>query len=74
MGVTVTRKGIVVVCTVCGFTKKPIGRSAPFNAYYCEDECPGYRQEPRPGSLWPGETSDEFGYPVGPDGTMEVGA
>ena len=33
-------------------------------------DCPGYRQAPYPGSLWPNETSDDFGYPVGADGTV----
>jgi len=63
------RVGIIVTCAVCGFQKKPIGRDAPFNAYYCEDGCPGYRAEPYPGSLWPGETEAQFGYPIGNDGT-----
>jgi hypothetical protein len=44
-------------CAVCGMRKKPRGRSAPLEAAngYCDDDCPGYRQEPRPGHLWPGE-------------------
>ena len=66
------RVGIVVRCVRCGHTKKPIGRDAPLNTYYCDDDCLGYRSEPRPGSLWPGERSDEFGYPVGTDGTVEI--
>ena len=65
------RVGIAVECTVCGQRKAPIGRSVPLAMYLCDRDCPGYRQEPYPGSLWPGETSDEFGYPVGPDGTVE---
>lgn len=60
--------GIKVTCAVCGHMKKPIGRDAPMSAYYCDDECAGYRQPPYPGSLWPGETDDQFGYPVGNDG------
>lgn len=68
------RVGVIVTCAVCHNMKKPIGRSAPFEAYYCEDECPGYRQQPYPGSLWPGERASEFGYPVGDDGTKPVEA
>lgn len=67
---TPTRIGIRVVCATCGRTKTPIGRSSPLTASYCNDECSGYRQPPFPGSLWPGETSEEFGYPVGDDGTV----
>ena len=54
--------GVAVTCTTCGRTKKPWGRSAPLMASYCEHECPGYRQDPQPGDLWPGETREEFGY------------
>lgn len=44
-------------CAVCGLTKKPIGRDAPMEMAngICDDDCPGYRQEPRAGHLWPGE-------------------
>ena len=65
------RVGIAVTCTVCGQRKAPIGRSVPLEMYLCDRDCPGYRQAPSPGSLWLGETSDEFGYPVGADGTVE---
>lgn len=65
------RIGVAVYCTVCGNMKKPIGRSAPLEASYCEYECQGYRQWPFAGSLWPDETAEEFGYPVGKDGTIE---
>ena len=65
------RVGIVVECAGCGQRKAPIGRSVPLAMYLCDCDCPGYRQDPYPGSLWPGETSDEFGYPVGTDGTVE---
>lgn len=41
-------------CEICGRTKKPIGRDV-IKADYCNDECEGYRQEPTPGHLWPGE-------------------
>lgn len=66
------REGVLVTCAVCGDMKKPIGRSGPLGASYCNDDCAGYRQPPYPGSLWPGETEEQFGYPVGPDGTKEV--
>jgi hypothetical protein len=46
------------LCEVCHKTKKPIGRDAPVETYYCDEECPGYRQEPKPGHLWPGELAD----------------
>lgn len=49
-----------VTCIVCGLRKKPIGRSAPLEManFLCDHECPGYRQEPHPGYLWPGETEE----------------
>ena len=65
------RVGVIVRCVVCGGMKKPIGRSGPLEASYCTDECPGYRQAPYVGSLWPNETSEEFGYTLGSyDGTV----
>lgn len=67
-----TRMGIPVKCAVCGQTKKPVGRSAPMGWSSCDDECKGYRQPPYPGSLWPGETEDDFGYPIGDAGTKRV--
>ena len=56
--------GVDVDCAVCGMRKKPIGRSAPLEMAnsMCDDDCPGYRQDPYPGQLWPGETREEFGY------------
>lgn len=63
--------GITVRCDVCGRAKKPIGRSAPVMASYCDDDCRGYRAEPKPGSLWPNETEAEFGFKVGPEATEE---
>ena len=68
-----TRMGIPVKCAVCGQTKKPVGRSAPmYGPSGCDDRCKGYRQPPYPGSLWPGETEDDFGYPIGDAGTKRV--
>jgi hypothetical protein len=65
--------GIRVTCAVCGLTKKPIGRSAPLACAggLCDYECPGYRAEPYVGSLWPGESAEDFGYPIGTDGTVD---
>jgi hypothetical protein len=61
--------GVVVKCTVCGRMKTPIGRSAPLSTSMCDYDCPAYRQEPRSGSLWPGESEADFGYPVSNVGT-----
>jgi hypothetical protein len=63
--------GIAVTCVVCGLRKKPVGRSAPLEMALCDHECPGYRQEPLAGVLWPGETEQDFGYPVGSVGWQE---
>ncbi len=61
--------GMAVRCAVCGHTKAPVGRSVPAEIYRCDSECEGYRRPPYPGSLWPGETEADFGYPVSDDGT-----
>ena len=66
------RVGVVVHCAECGRMKKPIGRSAPLGASQCDDDCSGYGQRPYPGSLWPGESEADFGYPVGNNGTTEA--
>lgn len=63
--------GIAVRCVVCGNVKKPIGRSAPIMTAYCDADCRGYHTAPMPGSLWPNETEEEFGYSVGADATEE---
>ncbi len=44
-------------CTTCGLPKKPIGRDAPLALAngLCDHECPGYREDPQPGHLWPEE-------------------
>ena len=67
------RRGLLVHCVVCGQMKRPIGRSGPLSVSYCNEECSGYRQPPYVGSLWPGETAEEFGYPVSEDGTEPMG-
>lgn len=66
--------GVVVRCAVCGGVKKPIGRSASLGTSHCDDECPGYRLAPFVGSLWPGETDEDFGYPCSDEGTEPVAA
>lgn len=66
------RIGIEVRCALCGHAKKPHGRSAPLSDYYCDDECPGYDAEPKPGCLWPGETEADFGYQICSHATREV--
>ncbi len=66
------RVGIQVTCTHCNRTKQPHGRSAPQGASYCSDECKGYQDEPRPGCLWWGETSADFGYPHCEHATKEI--
>lgn len=66
--------GIAVVCPKCHRTKAPMGRSLPhevYNSYCNRDECPFYWDAPRAGSLFPGESEQDFGYPVGSDGTRE---
>ena len=66
------RVGINVTCVKCRRMKNPIGRSGPMTASYCDHECVGYREPPYVGSLWPGESEADFGYPIGNDGTIEV--
>lgn len=59
------KTGVAVYCTVCGLRKKPHGRSAPdaMANGLCDQDCEGYRLDPQPGCLWPGETEQEFGFP-----------
>lgn len=68
------KTGIAGYCAYCGLRKKPIGRSAPMAManYLCDFGCQGYHQDPLPGSLWPGETEEEFGFPVGTDGVVDL--
>ena len=68
------RVGVSVICVVCGRTKCPRGRSQPLSAhYYCDTDCSGWIEEPKVGDLWPGETEEDFGYPVSANGTREHG-
>jgi len=67
-----TKRGIRVTCAVCGQMKQPRGRSGPLGAHYCDWDCSGYTQDPQVGSLWPGETDEDFGYPCSDVGTEPV--
>jgi hypothetical protein len=67
------RIGVSVTCVVCGWGKQPMGRSAPLGWAGCrQDDCAGYRMQPYPGSLWPGESEADFGYHVGAQGTTDA--
>lgn len=46
-------------CARCGHRKQPIGRSIPLGAFYCDRDCSGYNEEPKPGHFWP-EERDEY--------------
>lgn len=63
--------GISVECVECHRRKKPVGRSAPLEMAngLCDLDCDGYGRPPFAGSLWPGESEKEFGYPVADEGT-----
>lgn len=65
--------GIRVTCGICGRTKQPHGRSAPMASSYCDSDCEGYNENPRPGCLWPGETDEDFEYPCCDAATRPVG-
>lgn len=67
-----TKRGVRAWCTTCSNPKQPVGRSAPLEASYCTRECSGYDKEPRVGSLWPGETDADFGYPCSDVGTEPI--
>ena len=63
--------GVRVDCLRCGRMKQPWGRSVPYasvGAYCYHDSCSGWDEEPLPGSLFPGESEHEFGYPCGLNG------
>lgn len=47
--------GCTPICRVCQRIKKPVWRRAPTEWDGCDDECSGYRDEPTPCDLWPGE-------------------
>jgi hypothetical protein len=56
--------GYRATCVVCGYRKKPVGRSAPLELHFCDSACPGYFEEPFPSHLWPEESEADFGYKV----------
>ena len=67
--------GIEVYCAMCHRTKAPRGRSVPdmsYNQFCTGMMCSGYGEDPIVGDLWPGETEQDFGYPLDVAGTKEV--
>jgi len=46
-----------IYCATCGSPKAAVGRSVPMEMEHvmCDDDCPGYRLEPKPDCRWPGE-------------------
>lgn len=74
-----TKIGVEVICRVCRHMKAPRGRStSPLQAYCLQpwpdgsDGCSGYEMDPQVGSLWPGETDEEFGFPCNDLGTRPL--
>lgn len=69
-----TKVGISVKCCTCGRSKSPRGRSLPpeISMSYCGSACPGYRDAPLPGDLFPGETDEDFGYSCSDNSTRPV--
>lgn len=65
--------GIAVTCKHCGLRKKPRGRAAALEMAnsLCDDDCDGYDLHPYPGDLWPGETEEEFGFPISANATED---
>lgn len=64
--------GASVRCLTCGRSKAPIGRSVPVMAadsYCTSQDCDGHGDVPNVSSLWPEESEEDFGYPVGDVGT-----
>ena len=60
------REGTSPECKTCGRIKVPVGRSIAMAAAGsgCTSEtCQGYRDDPQPDHLFPGEKQSEFGYP-----------
>lgn len=68
------RVGVSIYCAVCHRRKKPFGRSAPIEMAngLCDSDCSGYEEEPRVGTLWPGETCEDFGFAHSHEGTREL--
>lgn len=69
------KRGIGVECVVCYRRKAPRGRSVTVemaDSLCSHGNCSGYWASPYPGDLWPGETEEEFGYPVSPNATEHI--
>lgn len=67
--------GICIYCQECGKLKQPWGRSVPIstaNIYCYHDNCEGWDKEPLSGSLFPGESEYDFGYPCSDNGTKII--
>jgi hypothetical protein len=65
--------GIAVRCQICDRRKAPVGRSVAAemaNSLCGPMGCKGYYLKPLSGSLWPGESEADFGYPVADTGTV----
>ena len=45
----------IVYCVVCFARKCPAGRDPGLHGSFCDHDCSGYRLDPQPGHLWPGE-------------------
>jgi hypothetical protein len=59
-------------CTVCGLSKKPLGRSIPLDATYCLSTCRGFWLDPQPTTYWPheDETKQIRRWPCGTEQAM----
>ncbi len=58
-------QGRLPYCSVCGKSKKPMGRSAPLEMSLCDNDCQGYRKDPQATCRWPGELTCGPGCPWG---------
>lgn len=69
-----TKIGVHVWCKTCGRQKSPHGRSVAFESAnsYCDEYCEGYRKDPQPGCLFPGETDEDFGFTCCDNGTRPL--
>ena len=72
---TATKVGIEVYCTKCRRPKAPRGRSVSpvmWNSMCTNDQCGAYYDDPKPGSLWFGETDEDFGFPCEDSATKPI--
>lgn len=60
-----------VDCTLCGKRKAPSGRSVPLAMAngYCDNDCAGYHQDPKPPHLW--SEHDSTRHYTDPEGWAE---